>query len=376
MSRAGLARIGKLAAWIAAPFAGLVLVAIAVAWSGLVNIAASRGHWAVVEQFLAFGMRRSVEVRALAIDVPPLGDPDLVTLGAGHFHGGCAFCHGAPGVPVSPVAERMLPPPPNLSRSMRPWSDAELFWIVKHGIKYTGMPGWVALERGDEIWAVAAFLRVMPNIEPARYRQLALGSVRIAGQTGKELATVDSDQQAAGACGRCHGAEGVGPASALVPMLHGQPAAFIVRALQEYAAGVRRSGFMQPMAAGLDAQEMRRLAEYYAQLTPPRSAPSATDASLIARGRRIAAEGDAAKGVPACNLCHARDALAEYPRLAGQSARYMIGQLALWRSGHHGSTGSGMIMAPIAQRLSEADIEAVTAYFASLPAGRDSGGRQ
>lgn len=69
---------------------------------------------------------------------------------------------------MSPAAEKMLPPPPNLARSMRPWSDAELFWIVKHGIKYTGMPGWVALERGDEIWAVAAFLREMPSIEPVR----------------------------------------------------------------------------------------------------------------------------------------------------------------------------------------------------------------
>jgi cytochrome c553 len=163
----------------------------------------------------------------------------------------------------------------------------------------------------------------------------------------------------------------------LVPLLHGQPTEFIMRALQEYATGGRRSGFMQPMAAGLDAREMRRLADYYAQLPPPsRSTASVADASLIARGRQIAMEGDARIGIPACNSCHAGTALAEYPRLAGQSARYMTGQLALWRSGHHASTGSGMIMAPIARRLTEGDLAAVTAYFASLPAGRAGGGTQ
>ena len=96
---------------------------------------------------------------------PALDNPDLVRLGAAHFHGGCAFCHGAPGIPVSPIARHMLPSPPDLATSMRPWKDEELFWIVQHGIKYTGMPGWVALERADEIWAVVAFLKRMPTLD-------------------------------------------------------------------------------------------------------------------------------------------------------------------------------------------------------------------
>lgn len=53
----------------------------------------------------------------------------------------------------------MLPSPPDLAVAMRRWKERELFWIVKHGFKYTGMPGWVALEREDEIWAVVAFLK-------------------------------------------------------------------------------------------------------------------------------------------------------------------------------------------------------------------------
>ena len=60
----------------------------------------------------------------------------------------------------------MLPSPPDLAVAMRPWKERELFWIVKHGFKYTGMPGWVALEREDEIWAVVAFLKKMPTLAP------------------------------------------------------------------------------------------------------------------------------------------------------------------------------------------------------------------
>ena len=53
----------------------------------------------------------------------------------------------------------MLPPPPELSKAAKEWKDEELFWIVKHGIKYTGMPSWVAAERDDEVWSVVAFLK-------------------------------------------------------------------------------------------------------------------------------------------------------------------------------------------------------------------------
>jgi cytochrome c553 len=372
MKQIALRRLGKLAAWSVMGLATVVVGAVLFAWSGIYNVAASRGHWSVVEWFLAFGMRNSVELRAMAIKAPPLTDAGLIRVGAGHFHGGCAFCHGAPGIPVSPIAQHMLPPPPDLATSMRAWTDPELFWIVKHGIKYTGMPGWVAPEREDEVWAVVAFLRELPKLSPENYRELALGAVKLAGKSGKELATVDSDQQAAGACARCHGSEGSGPASALVPLLHGQPAEFLARALKEYAEGARRSGFMQPLAASLDSQEIRRLAEYYALLAQPQSNPPTADALLIKRGRELAEAGDAANGVPACNVCHTANALAEYPRLAGQSAAYMAGQLRLWRSGHHTATGAGAIMAPIVRRLSDSDIVAVTVYFQSVrgePAG-------
>jgi cytochrome c553 len=371
MAKPAPRQLARLAGWLVSGVAGVAVALFLFAWSGIYNVAASSGHWAVVDWFLAFGMRNSVELRANAITAPALEQPDLVSLGAAHFHGGCAFCHGAPGIPVSPIARQMLPSPPHLATSMRPWTDEELFWIVQHGIKYTGMPGWTALERADEIWAVVAFLKQLPQLDAESYRGLALGSVKLVGQSGEQLATVDSSPQGAGACARCHGAEGTGPASALVPVLHGQPAEFLVTALREYAEGSRRSGIMQPLAAELGTQDIERLGRYYAKLAPSRSSHG-TGSSPSERGFRLATEGDPSNGIPACGMCHGQGGLARYPRLAGQNAAYMVGQLRLWAAGHHTSTAGGAIMGPIAQRLSDPDIQAASAYFAALapePAG-------
>ena len=98
LSRTHLKRIARV---VLGTLVGLALFGFLLAWSGLYSIAASRGHWAVVEWFLTFGMRNSVETHALGIVPPPLDSTDLSTLGGAHFHSGCAYCHGASAVKVS-----------------------------------------------------------------------------------------------------------------------------------------------------------------------------------------------------------------------------------------------------------------------------------
>jgi cytochrome c553 len=147
---------------------------------------------------------------------------------------------------------------------------------------------------------------------------------------------------------------------------------FLLAALEAYAKGNRRSGIMQPLAADLDPQDMRPLADYYAKLPPPKPRRTALADIASDRGRMLATEGDPASGIPACNGCHRHDSLAIYPRLAGQNAAYMMGQLRLWQAGHRTGSAGGALMAPIARRLSEADVQAVSAYFAGLAADTDS----
>ena len=69
----------------------------------------------------------------------------------------------------------MTPPPPFLPEKVPQWQPHELFWIVRHGVKFTGMPAWPALGRTDEVWAMVAFLRRLPEMEPEAYRALATG---------------------------------------------------------------------------------------------------------------------------------------------------------------------------------------------------------
>jgi cytochrome c553 len=359
-------RLGlRVLAALAAATALLIGAAVLFAWSGLYDIAASGGHWKIVERFLEFGMRNSVTTNARGIEVPELDSPDLIRLGAGHFHRGCAFCHGAPGMPVNPIAERMLPAPPDLVTSMRSWRVQELFWIVKHGFKYTGMPAWVAIERDDEIWAVAAFLKTLPTLNAESYRDLALGNVRLAPRSGGELATFESNPEAISACARCHGEADEAPKSKLVPVLQGQPVGYLFGSLKAYAEGSRRSGIMQPLAADLHEEDMRNLAEYYASLPRPRGKTETVDPALLQIGRELALNGLPKAGIPPCASCHGHG---EAPRLEGQHGPYLAGQLRLWKTGSVPRTAGARLMAPIAMSLSDPQIAALAAYFSAAHA--------
>ena len=309
---------------LAIPITGLVI-----AWLGIYNVAASRGHWPITEWFLEFVMRRSVNTHSLPIDPPPLDEDNMIRLGGAHFHGGCAHCHGAPGYPRGAIVEGMLPVPPDLSRLSGQWRERELFWIVKHGIKYTGMPAWPSLQRDDEVWAVVAFLRKLPALDAVGYRDLAMGYAGAAPESGQDIALGRISEHAVSACARCHGAEGHGPPSNLVPILHGQPSEFLIAALQAYAQAKRASGFMQVIAADLTPAAMRLVASYYSTLKLPVRPP----APGVENGRIIATQGVPEAGIPPCLACHGPQALRTYPRLGGQHAAYIKGQLRLWRNG-------------------------------------------
>ena len=197
-------------------------------------------------------------------------------------------------------------------------------------------------------------------------------------QSGRELATTETTSAAVGACARCHGDERNAPASALVPLLHGQPAEFLAAALQAYAGGRRASGIMQPVAGDLGAAERDRVARYYAGLPPPRGRStycrtrprrSSADAALAEqgdRGREDSAVHRLSRRATRCKT---------YPRLAGQNAAYMANRLRLWKGGLAPGTDGEAIMAPIARALNERQIEDVAAYFAALGSAPRRAGR-
>lgn len=353
---------------VTATLAALAVGGALFAWSGLYDVAASRGHVALMRWLLHFGMRQSVETHALGVSVPDLSDPALVMRGAGHFQGGCAPCHGAPGQPPAYVTRGMLPVPPELSPLVKTWNAAELFWLVKHGLKYTGMPSWPAEGRDDEVWAAVAFLLRLPEMDVAEYRRLAIGDAQPELGDARALAAFGPGSRSIAACARCHGHDGAGREGAY-PRIAGQPAPYLERALREYAEGARPSGIMQPVAVELDVDEMRALADYYARKQPPFPQPPRAHAALLERGRQLAELGAPERGVPACAACHGQEGVSRnplFPLLAGQHAGYLQQQLLLWRIGARGSAPASQIMAAAARRLTEEDARAVSLYYGSI----------
>src|SRR5215471_3946832 len=141
-----------------------LLGAAPVIFAGLYDVAATTPHWSATSWLLETTRTRSVKAQAAGIVVPPgLTDPAKVIIGVEHYAAHCAVCHGAPGVPKGDIARGLNPSPPDLAKAARLYTSAELFWIVKHGIKMTGMPAWNG-HSDAELWATVSFVKKLPGM--------------------------------------------------------------------------------------------------------------------------------------------------------------------------------------------------------------------
>jgi cytochrome c553 len=292
----------------------------------------------------------------------PLDDLALVLRGAGHYESGCYPCHGRPGAAIPPSVAAMTPPPPELPPLIRRWRPQDLFSIVKHGIKFTGMPAWPAQQRDDEVWAMVAFLRRMPDLDAAAYRELVYGP------TNPPIDDQQTPHVVREVCWRCHGLDGKGRAAGAFPSLAGQRTAYLYNSLRAFADGQRFSGIMGTIAATLDDRAMHEAAVYYEHLPsqPPRGA---TDASARARGEAIVMNGVPDRDIPSCSDCHGPGEApknAAYPVLAGQDSRYLALQLELFQRRQRGGSGYANLMHVFVDRLQPAQIGDVAQYYGSL----------
>jgi len=155
---------------------GIVAVAGAIAvYSGAYNVAADAPHTRPVYALLETARKRSVTVRADDLQPPAdLSDPARIRQGAGNYDAMCTGCHLSPGSGPTELSRGLYPAPPDLTRAAPP--PAEAFWVIKHGIKASGMPAWGSSMDDEYIWNMAAFLQELPGLDPARYRELVASS--------------------------------------------------------------------------------------------------------------------------------------------------------------------------------------------------------
>ena len=206
---------------------------------------------------------------------------------------------------------------------------------------------------------MVAFLRALPEMDAATYRELAYGTASAAVHHATDFEGAVSE------CSRCHGHDGSGGGPA-TPVLAGQSGAYLATSMRAFAEARRESGFMALPAAAVDADAIDRLAQHFAALPWGSPAPEGEAAAdSLARGEQIARNGIPAEGVPACLGCHGEDRNPLYPRIGGQKQSYLAEQLKLFQEGKRGGGPFSHLMRNAAKGLTIRDIDDLAAYFAA-----------
>jgi hypothetical protein len=145
----------------------LVIVAVLIAagvvfvWLGVYNVAADQPHWKITSWFLEEVRERSIAVRSQDISPPSSVSPKMVENATYYYYGTCDICHGAPGNPPDKFSRGLDPTPPDFASPN--WDmpeEAQMFWIIKNGIKMTAMASFgEEVFKDDEIWAMVHFLK-------------------------------------------------------------------------------------------------------------------------------------------------------------------------------------------------------------------------
>lgn len=162
---------------IVATAAGLALIAGGVAFvrAGIYNVGADDPHLPATYAVLQQLRDASITSRANKLDPPKdLMSQARITQGAGNYAAMCTQCHLAPGMGPTELSRGLYPAPPNLTKETV--GAAEAFWVIKHGIKASGMPAWGGSMGDEYIWNMAAFIQKLPTLDAAQYQALVASS--------------------------------------------------------------------------------------------------------------------------------------------------------------------------------------------------------
>ncbi|MCL7715061.1 c-type cytochrome [Stenotrophomonas mori] len=196
-------------------------------------------------------------------------------------------------------------------------------------------------------------------------------------------------EEKAQVCAACHGADGNSPVE-MYPRLAGQSETYTARQLALIAGGQRTEGAvaaMLPFVQDLTAQDMRDIGAFYAG---QRSGAGVADDMVIEDGpyagtkfyeigQKLYLGGDAGRDIPACFACHGPTGAGNpgpaYPHIGGQYAGYVAQRLQHYQAGQTQETDPSQfrIMAEVAARLTEQEIQALSSYVQGLHARADDG---
>ena len=173
------------------------------------------------------------------------------------------------------------------------------------------------------------------------------------------------------ACTACHGVQGRAGADGYYPRLAGKPQDYLYHQLLNFRDGRRQYRPMAHLLAGLPDGYLHEMAAFFSEQHVPYPAPLRADvsAATLEAGRRLALDGDAARGLPACASCHGATLsgmLPAIPGLLGLPRDYISAQIGSWKSGLRRAAAPDC-MADISHKLTPTDIAALAAWLSSQP---------
>lgn len=202
-------------------------------------------------------------------------------------------------------------------------------------------------------------------------KQVALATVLLAGAVATARAQDNAteiqkaaEEKAVNLCSTCHGPRGIST-SPEFPILAAQHKNYLEAQIDAFRKKTRAEkdahDFMWGIAGNLDESIIGGIAAYYAAQPPARG--RSDDPALVAKGRELFDKGLPDRGIPACMVCHGTDATgrADFPRLAGQHAKYVVKQLNYIQS----LVRTAPVMHGIVKDLTPNEMQALAAYVQS-----------
>src|SRR5262249_23034570 len=141
--------------------------------AGWIDSSATASPSRLEERVAQFALDRSIARHAPRMRNPFAGSPEAAGAGLLLFREHCVSCHGAPGVDPSEGGASLKPPAPGPTLAgVQARRDGQLFGVVAHGVRMTGMPAFGPSRSEEEIWQLVAALRRLPHLTPVERRSL------------------------------------------------------------------------------------------------------------------------------------------------------------------------------------------------------------
>jgi len=133
---------------------------------GLVDVRSDAAIPDRAAHFLYSGIHASVRRTAPKLQNPLPHNDETLIAGGKLYLNDCVGCHGEPGKPPSDFGATFYPPAPQFPRVGTKYSETEVFWVAKHGIRRTGMAAQGSSYSDPKLWMLAAFISRFPNLSP------------------------------------------------------------------------------------------------------------------------------------------------------------------------------------------------------------------